>query len=49
MEFLAQEIGGAVDRRIRIKKMTKAIYAQRLIPFHISEHGIIVETAIRIA
>jgi KaiC/GvpD/RAD55 family RecA-like ATPase len=49
MGFLAQEIGGRVDRRIRIKKMAKAIYAQRLIPFHISEHGIIVETAVRIA
>jgi len=49
MEFLAQEVGGTVDRRIRIKKMTKAIYAQRLIPFHISEHGIVVETAVRIA
>jgi len=49
MEFLTQEIGGTVDRRIRIKKMRKAIYAQRLIPFHISEHGIVVETAVRIA
>jgi KaiC/GvpD/RAD55 family RecA-like ATPase len=49
MEFLAQEVGGTVDRRIRIKKMAKAVYAQRLIPFHISEHGIVVETAIRIA
>ena len=49
MEFITQEIGGAVDRRIRIKKMMKAVYAQRLIPFQISGHGIIVETAVRIA
>jgi KaiC/GvpD/RAD55 family RecA-like ATPase len=49
MEFLAQEVGGAVDRRIRIKKMAKALYTQRLIPFYISEHGIIIETAVRIA
>lgn len=49
LEFLTQEIGGTVDRRIRIKKMMRAIYAQRLIPFHISEHGIIKETAVRIA
>jgi flagellar protein FlaH len=49
MEFLVQEVGGTVDRRIRIKKMAKAIYAQRLIPFHIGEHGIVVETAVRIA
>lgn len=48
LEFLTQDIGGTVDRRIRIKKMRKAIYAQRLIPFHISEHGIVVETAVRI-
>jgi len=49
MEFLTQEVGGTVDRRIRIKKMTKALYTQRIIPFHISEHGIIIETAVRIA
>jgi len=49
MEFLVQEVGGAVDRRIRIKKMTRAIYTQRSIPFHVSENGIIVETAMRIA
>lgn len=49
MEFLTQEVGGTVDRRIRIKEMRKAIYASRLIPFHISGHGIVVETAVRIA
>jgi len=49
MEFLVQEVGGTVDRRMRIKKMSKAVYAQRLVPFHISEHGIVVETAVRIA
>lgn len=49
MEFITQEIGSTVDRRIRIKKMTRTVYAQRLIPFQISEHGIIVETAVRIA
>jgi len=49
LEFLVQDVGGTVDRRIRIKKMAKAVYAQRLIPFHISEHGIVVETAVRIA
>jgi len=49
MEFLVREVGGTVDRRIRIKKMSRAVYSQRLIPFHISEHGIVVETAIRIA
>ena len=49
LEFLAAEVGGTVDRRIRVKKMEKAIYSQRLIPFHISNHGIVVETAVRIA
>jgi len=49
LEFLVAEVGGTVDRRIRIKKMAKAIYAQRSIPFHISDHGIVVETAVRIA
>ena len=49
IEFLVQDVGGTVDRRIRIKKMAKAVYAQRLIPFHIGEHGIVVETAVRIA
>ena len=49
LEFLVTEVGGTVDRRIRVKKMEKVIYAQRLIPFHISDHGIVVETAVRIA
>jgi len=49
MEFLIQEVGGTVDRRIRIKKMTRAVCQQRLIPFHISGHGIVIETAVRIA
>lgn len=49
MEFSAQETAGGIDRRIRIKKMRRAVYEPRLIPFNITERGIIIETAVRIA
>jgi len=49
MEFLAQETAGGIDRRIRIKKMRRAVYEPRLIPFNITERGITIETAVRIA
>lgn len=49
MEFTANETAGGIDRRIRIKKMRRAVYEPRLIPFNITERGIIIETAIRIA
>jgi len=49
MEFSAYESAGGIDRRIRIKKMRRAVYEPRLIPFNITEHGITIETAVRIA
>lgn len=49
IEFIAQEVGGGIDRRIRIKKMRRAVYASRLIPFNITNRGITIETAIRVA
>lgn len=49
MEFTAQESAGGIDRRIRIKKMRRAVYEPRLIPFNITERGITIETAVRIA
>jgi len=49
MEFSAQESAGGIDRRIRIKKMRRAVYEPRLIPFNITERGITIETAVRIA
>ena len=49
IEFIAQEVGGGIDRRMRIKKMRKAVYVPRLIPFSLTEHGVTIETAVRIA
>jgi KaiC/GvpD/RAD55 family RecA-like ATPase len=49
MEFSAQEMAGGIDRRIRMKKMRRAVYEPKLIPFNITEHGITIETAVRIA
>ena len=49
MEFTAREAAGGIDRRIRIKKMRRAVYASRLIPFNITNRGITIETAIRVA
>jgi len=49
LEFSAQESVGGIDRRIRIKKMRRAVYEPRLIPFNITERGITIETAVRIA
>jgi KaiC/GvpD/RAD55 family RecA-like ATPase len=47
MEFTANETAGGIDRRIRIKKMRRAVYEPRLIPFNITERGITIETAVR--
>jgi len=49
IEFTAQETVGGIDRRMRIKKMRTAVYEPRLIPFNITDHGITIETAVRIA
>jgi len=49
IDISAQEAAEGVDRRIRIKKMSKVVYRQRLIPFNITERGIVIETAVRIA
>lgn len=48
IEFTAQETAGGIERRIRIKKMRTAVYEPRLIPFNITDHGITIETAVRI-
>jgi flagellar protein FlaH len=48
IEFTAQETAAGIDRRIRIKKMRRAVYEPRLIPFNITERGITIETAVRI-
>jgi KaiC/GvpD/RAD55 family RecA-like ATPase len=48
VEFTAHETAGGIDRRIRIKKMRRAVYEPRLIPFNITERGITIETAVRI-
>jgi len=49
IESTAQEVAGGIDRRIQIKKMRKTVYTPRLIPFNITERGIVIETAVRIA
>jgi len=48
IEFVSKEVGGGINRRIKIKKM-KAIHVSRLIPFNLTPQGITVETAVRIA
>ncbi len=48
MEFTAREAGGGIDRRMKIKKMRRAVYDPRLIPFNITNRGITIETAIRV-
>jgi len=48
IEFSAQETAGGIDRRMRVKKMRRAVYEPRLIPFNITDHGITIETAVRI-
>ena len=48
IEITAHKVSGGIDRRIRIKKMRKAVYAPRLIPFSITKNGIVIETAVRI-
>jgi len=47
LEFVLQEIGGGINRRIKIKKM-RAIHMPRLVPFTVTQKGIVVETAVRI-
>jgi len=49
IEISAQEVAGGVDRRIRMKKMSRVVYRQRLISFNMTERGIVIETAVRIA
>jgi len=49
IEFSAQETAGGIDRRMKMKKMRRAVYEPRLIPFNITDHGITIETAVRIA
>jgi KaiC/GvpD/RAD55 family RecA-like ATPase len=49
IEFTAQEVAGGIDRRIRMKKMRRTVYTPSLIPFRITERGIVIETAVRIA
>jgi len=49
IEFTAQEVAGGIDRRIRMRKMRKTVYTPSLIPFRITERGIVIETAVRIA
>lgn len=49
IEFLSQEASGGIDRRMRIKKLRRAVYEPRLIPFNITDRGITIETAVRIA
>lgn len=48
IELTDQKVAGGIDRRIRIKKMKKAVYASRLIPFSVTQNGIVIETAVRI-
>lgn len=49
IELSAQEMASGIDRRIRMKKMRRAVYEARLLPFNITERGITIETDIRIA
>jgi len=49
IEFSAQETAGGIDRRMKMKKMRRAVYEPRLIPFNITDRGITIETAVRIA
>lgn len=49
IEFTSQETAGGIDRRIKMKKMHRAVYEPKLIPFNITERGITIETAVRIA
>ena len=48
-EFLSRERARELERLIRIRKMRRAVYGIHLLPFRITERGIVVETAIRIA
>lgn len=48
IELTTRKAAGGIDRRIRIKKMRKAVYVLRLIPFSITKNGVVVETAVRI-
>jgi len=49
IEFSGQETAGGIDRRMKMKKMRRAVYEPRLIPFNITDRGITIETAVRIA
>lgn len=49
IELTAQELAGGMDGRIRIKKMRKTIYTPRMITFRITERGIAIETAVKLA
>ena len=48
IELTGQKVAGGIDRRIRVKKMKKAVYAPRLIAFSITKNGVVIETAVRI-
>lgn len=47
LEFALQEVGGGINRRIKVKKM-KTLHMPRLVPFTITQQGVVVETAVRI-
>lgn len=49
IEFSAQETAEGIVRRMKMKKMRRAVYEPRLIPFNITDRGITIETAVRIA
>ncbi len=49
VEFATKEIAGNIQGALRVSKMRKMKGASRLIPYSLSDRGIVIETATRIA
>ncbi len=49
IEFTTKEIAGNIEGALRVSKMRKMKGASRLIPYSLSDRGIVIETATRIA
>ncbi len=49
IEFSSKEIAGSIEGALRVSKMRRTKRASRIIPYNLSDRGITIETATRIA
>ncbi len=49
IEFTSKEVAGSMEGALRVSKMRRMKGASRLIPYSLSDRGIVIETATRIA